>query len=126
MSDPSPEGRFYRTRWGLLGEWYCVAVDLTDEEQEQMCVAVRDGAFGGDACPLEFIRDRLYGGFICAEEDRRHVYFATGEYSWIAANEGDFWANDNRAAQWRELLQGNGSWHGDGPFTEDFPKQEVA
>ena len=119
------EERFWRHHWGLLGEWWCVTLDLTTAEEEVMLETIRDANFAGQhpqECSLEFIRDRLYGGFPCGnDEHRRHVYFNSGQYSYMAASEGRFWANDGRGDCWQELDENNvgaAAWIGGGPFTE--------
>lgn len=114
-----------RFRWSLLGEWWCIPVDQTPEEQAAMIYKARDGMLLR-GCPDEFIADRMFGGFPCANETwRRHVYFHSGAYSFIAAGEGEFWANDGRRETWRTLLKNNPKLSPtfDGPFTSDAPRE---
>ena len=114
-------------QWGLFGQWWCVPTDATPEEQASLVRKVKK-EMGDDfaACPDEWIADRLYGGFTCPEASRRHVYFAGMQYSYIAAGEGRYWANDaeGRASQWADLLEHNGDQNPllDGPFTSDAPR----
>ena len=115
-----------RTQWGLLSQWYCVPVDATTDEQAKMINDIKaDMMFAG--CPDEYIIDRLYGGFTCEMSERRHVFFAAGEYSFIAAhNEGRYWANSAASRQdtWERLLKDNADQAPplDGPFTADAPR----
>lgn len=112
-----------RIQWGLLGEWWCVPLDQTEKETEVMLAEIRK-SLGSDfrACPSSQIRDRLYGGFKCGEDEaHRHVYFATGQYSFLAALEGRFWPNDGRDDMWANLRETNAdNFIGDGPFTGDM------
>ena len=115
-----------RVQWALLGQWWCVPADMTPDEQTKMLGDLKDDMlFIG--CPDEYIADRLYGGFPCSrQEDRRHVYFAAGEYSFLAAREGRYWANDsaNRQRTWETLLTNNNDPAPplNGPFTADAPR----
>ena len=78
-------------------------------------------------CPLEYIRDRLHGGFRCGNEggeNRRHVYFATGRYSFLSAGHGNYYANEWRGKTWGDLIRHNRAHYvRDGPFTEDAPDE---
>ena len=118
--------RTVRTQWGLLGQWWCVPLDYTTEEEAALLRYLRDD-LGPDfvACPLAYIKDRLHGGFGCGNDgDRRHVYFAVGNYSFIAAQEGRYWEADSasRASTYARLLEENADHYpGDGPFTADAP-----
>ena len=116
-----PEPRFYRIQWGLCNEWWCVAEDLSEEEQVQMCLSIREN-LGTDFndCPTEYIRDRLYGGFPCGNgPHRRHVCFATARYSFIGASEGHYEPNRCRAEDWAHLDSvETHPWIGGGPFSE--------
>lgn len=113
-----------RTQWGLLGQWWCVPLDQTEDEGRSLCQRLREDMTFYD-CPLDWIADRLYGGFACGgHPERRHVYFAIGQYSFLQAAEGRYWANDERERQdmWGNLLAHNAdNALGDGPFTDDFP-----
>jgi hypothetical protein len=117
----------YCAGWGLFGEWWCVPVDMTESEKRAFLQRLRDN-MGSDfcRCPLEYIEDRLFGGFECADcEDRRHVHFATGHYSFLAAEQGRYWPlpwSDTREV-WHKLFEKNeGHIKGDGPFTNDWQR----
>ena len=118
--------RTVRTQWGLLGQWWCVPFDYTPEEIEALATYLRN-ELGPDfaACPLDYIKDRLFGGFGCGNgEDRRHVYFAVANYSFLAAQQGRYWeaSISDRASTWNRLIEENGDHYpGDGPFTADAP-----
>ena len=118
--EPVPAG------WALLSEWWCVPVDMTADERAIFLLRLRTN-MGADfaACPLDRIADRLYGGFHCAEGDRRHVCFDTGAYSYIAAGDGHYSPEtpEDRAAKWHELRGQNAgqTFYCDGPFSEDAP-----
>lgn len=118
--------RTVRTQWGLLGQWWCVPLDYTPEETEALATYLRD-ELGPDfaACPLDYIKDRFFGGFSCGNgDDRRHVYFAVGNYSFIAAQQGRYWkaTSSDRASTYARLLEENADTYlGDGPFTADAP-----
>ena len=118
--------RTVRTQWGLLGQWWCVPLDYTPEETEALLIYLRDD-LGPDfaACPLAYIKDRLFGGFGCGNGgERRHVYFAVGNYSFIAADQGYYSEanSSDRARTYNRLLENNADHYpGDGPFTADAP-----
>jgi len=111
--------------WSLFSQWYCIPADLTDQERVAFLEGARD-SLRFDGCPLAFIEDRMFGGFRCDEPNRRHVCFATGHYSYLAAGEGRFWPLDpnDRSRVWEQLLAANeGEQVPDplGPFCEDRP-----
>jgi len=110
--------------WSMLAEWYCVPVDWTPEEEEGFLINLRL-KLGDDfaACPLEYLRQRCYGGFECRDyPHRRHVVFVTGEFSYLNAAEGIYWERtpERRRESWCHLRAANldQSWGG-GPFCED-------
>ena len=121
--------RTIRTQCKLLGQWWCVPLDYTPEETEALLTYLRDD-LGPNfaACPLEYIKDRLFGGFTCGNDDEhRHVYFAIANYSFIAAQEGRYWeaTRSDRSDTYCSLLESNANCYlGDGPFTEDAPMRE--
>ena len=121
-TETKTEPRCYRSQWGLLGEWWCVAADLSVDEQERMAEMIRTELQLGN-CPLDYVHDRLFGGFPCANSDeRRHVYLNSGAYSYIAASEGGSQTpNGRRGDTWEELLDANvgqNAYVGGGPWTE--------
>lgn len=122
-------GRITRTQWGLLGQWWCMPLDCTPEEIGALAIYLRE-ELGPDfaACPLDYIKDRLFGGFACGNDDvHRHIYFAVGNYSFLAAMKGQYWkaTSSDRASTWDKLLEENGDCYpGDGPFTSDAPSVE--
>lgn len=129
--EATAEARFHLAKWGLFGEWWCVARFLTAEEEAAMCAKIREDTLGDDFahCPEGFIRDRLYGGFACGDgEERRHVFFDTAAYSFTSAIEGRYQAytSGRRRERWRQLLERNPpeQFLGDGPFMEDMPPKE--
>ena len=119
-----------RVKWGLLCELWCAPIDQTEDEQRAFLETLRENV-GNDfaACPLEYIADRLYGGWQCYDyPDRHHVFFDTGAYGYTAAAEGHYWPNDRRADQWQELC---GQYGDDqpllvAPWTADRPERETA
>ena len=122
MSELQP--RFYRIKWGLLGEWWCVAEDLSPGEQDAMLDRARHDLM--IQCPLDMVRDRMFGGFPCANgSDRRHVCYSTGHYC-FSGDAQDRIGEGQRAEEWRKLLAANGEppWLGGGPFAEGRPKEE--
>ena len=120
--------RTVRTQWGLLRQWWCVPLDYTPAETDALLTYLRND-LGPDfaACPLACIQDRLYGGFTCANgEERRHVYFAVGNYSFLAAQEGRYWRQtvSDRRDKYQRLIESNAdNYLGDGPFTPDAPPE---
>jgi len=126
MTVTDPDDRTcYAGTWSLLAQWACVPVDLTEEEEQQFLEDAR-ASMGSDfaACPLEYVRDRMFGGFLCPDNpNRRHVCYSTGSYSFLAAREGRFWPLDaNRRAEiFAEIRTANADQPmptPGGPFTE--------
>lgn len=112
-----------RISWGLLGEWWCVA---RQGEPEVILSAIAAGKSGPRVGP-DLIRDRLYGGFGCKYDQRRHVYYCTGQYTYLGAN-GPL-DPESRAATWTELFgenHGPNAFFGGGLFCEDTPIAEEA
>lgn len=103
-----------RVRWGLLGEWWCARADATEEE----CLAEMLRAdLTAPVSDKELIRDRLFGGFECAEDKkRRHVYFATGHYTYLKPGANRPLSEEARREQWATLIKENGE-PDNGPFT---------
>lgn len=110
-------------RMGLVCEWYCVPEDMTQPEQEAFIVALIERT-GRDQMALdaEIVRDRLYGGFGCEKSDRRHVCYATGQYTYLGPNRRV--TPEERAEAWNSCFVATPPEHrgdGKGPFTEDRP-----
>lgn len=114
MNDDEP--KVFCVNLGPLGEWWCVPAD----GDEEWCLrAIHKKAVGGPlGLHIDLVRDRLYGGFGCNEPGRRHVYYATGQYTYLGEN---FRLTDEeRAEQWKRLIETNGE-PGAGPFTHAGP-----
>jgi hypothetical protein len=117
--------------WALLGEWWCVPIDMNSQETYVMVNKIRDRLGSSfENCPSLYLEERLFGGFECAEDkERRHVYFSTGSFSFLVAERDEFWplSPGDRRDVWRDLFKGNKPEHrlGDGPFTHDYPKIEL-
>ncbi len=118
-----PEGKVVRAgRWGLLGCWYCVPVDLSEDEIVKQLL---DGV-GAPVTDPALIKDRCYGGFFCEREDRRHVYFNAGQYTYVNPENNKPLDRMDRARSWAKLLEQNpGQFLGDGPFTADSPAKKL-
>ncbi len=122
-----PDRNIYPCAWGLLGQWFCIKIDATTQEQRLAIQQSRE-SLGPVflSCPDKWIADRFYGGFFCANDPTRtHVYFNTGQYSRIAAERGRFWANTHVSRQdtWAELFAANTGWQSHGPWSADAPKE---
>ena len=111
-----------RLSWKLLNEWWCVPVNA---DQDTILRKIADTSqeisliINGD---LKLIRDRLYGGFRCEDQTRRHVCFSTGQYAYLGGNV--LLNTEERRKQWEELLAENAlpnGYIGGGLFTEDAP-----
>jgi hypothetical protein len=118
--EPMPEPRIQKVVWSPLSAWICVPFDATDAEcaEAARCMA---------ACPMTvpdaLVVDRLYGGFKCGNsDDRRHVFVASGEYTYFGVNEPN--GAEQRAETWRELIARDNHYVGGGPFTADAPTLE--
>jgi len=101
--------KIIRVSWALLGEWWCAPASAT--EDDVLAVVLRDGM--APSTRPEVVRGRLYGGFHCANETgRRHIYHATGEYTYTHVPQGE----KDRQDTWKDLIEENGE-PGNGPFT---------
>jgi hypothetical protein len=103
----------FRVKFGLLGEWWCAPANMSEADCLKAIVPETLVA----ATP-EMIRERLYGGFGCAEPSRRHIYHDTGAYTYLGEN--SHLDEAERRAQWGKLIEENGE-PGAGPFTAAGP-----
>jgi hypothetical protein len=111
-----------RVAWGMLGEWWCIPTNVDEDVAAQV---IMDTSQIGmiDGMSLDLVKDRLYGGFYCPEHDtHRHVYYATGEYTYLGTNV----ANDCRDESWAKVIKENppgesGGFIGGGLFCLDAP-----
>lgn len=71
----------YLIQWGLLGEWWHVDDGATEDE-------VLDAILEWTKvrASREQIKQRLFGGFACGNHTGRHVYHATGHYTYLGVN----------------------------------------
>lgn len=107
-----------RLGWALLSEWWCVPVGANEEKVLEKIAKVSQIGLvvKGD---LSLIKDRLYGGFKCEEENKRHVFFATGNYTYLGENSEA--EPSHRQEDWKKLLTAGNGFVGGGLFTEDVP-----
>jgi hypothetical protein len=111
--------------WKLFAQLYCVPGEMGEAEELAFVREVKD-LLGPDfdACPDEFIADRLVGGVRCPfNDERRHVMHNGTWYSYLSAGRGSYWALSERdkAEMRREYEQSVTEydlWVGDGPFTD--------
>lgn len=105
-----------RTQWGLIGEWWCVdavATEIAIAEEIARSFISADGPVRD----VMLVRDRLFGGYPCeAESGRKHVYFATGCYTYTNPHRNTPLSDEDRRAQWARIVELNGE-PGSGPFT---------
>lgn len=114
-------GLCIRTRWGLLGEWWCVAPEATEED----CLTAIMAETISPVSDPALVRDRLYGGFHCQEEPgRRHVYFCTGQYTYLNPEENRPLDEEERRKVWKDLCEANGE-PGTGLFTEPWTAERA-
>jgi hypothetical protein len=118
MADANPK-ELQRVAFGLLGAWICVPIDVDEDEAVEFAKSVAALQF-----PSHLVRDRLYGGFRCDHPDKRHVYVASGQYTYLGTNSP--LSKEDRLDMWRELLENNpDDFLGGGPFCDDAPREEV-
>jgi len=104
--------------WGLLGCWICVPLDASNEEIIEAAKSYAMIDFSD-----ELIADRLYGGFGCENPDKRHIFISAGQFTYTGNNSRLI--SSDRINKWVELIEMNeDNFKGDGPFTEDAPKEE--
>lgn len=121
----------FRVSWGLLGEWWCCEEALSTDDVARVVLKEHDCA-GWPAPAAALIRDRLRGGFGCAEEEgRRHIYFGTGHYTYMNPEANTPLSAEEREGQWAELIADNageraGAYVGGGPCCEDAPTASAA
>jgi len=105
-----------KVAYGMLGGWICVPADMTEAEIAT-AIEMLQSNWNFPVVPAELVRDRLYGGFACEVPERRHVYVAMCEYTYLGENG----PNHCREDTWATLIEENGFVEG-GPFTEDAPE----
>lgn len=107
-------------RWALLSEWWCAPIDADENEIAKLVAEMSQVGLVVKG-NLELIKDRLYGGFKCEEADKRHIFFATGNYTYLGTNSAVEAAD--REQDWARLLENGNSnnFIGGGPFTQDAP-----
>ncbi len=103
----------FRVKFGFLGEWWCAPASMS--EAECLTAIVPETLV---AASPDMIRERLYGGFGCELPGRRHIYHATGQYTYLGEN--SHLDEDQRREQWKRLIEENGE-PGAGPFTAAGP-----
>ena len=109
MVDGKVNHGIQRVSWGLLGEWWCVPVNLDEDTAAQV---IMDGSQIRliEGITLDLVKDRLYGGFRCGEHDtHRHVHFSTGQYTYLGTNSPNY----GRDETWATIIEANAD---DGPF----------
>lgn len=117
---------------GLFTQWICMPADATESEEAEAVRQIKENILGDpfDACPNEYIADRMYGGFECPEPGRTHVLHQGMQYSYLSADEARYWPleSDERISTWKDLARENAGQKFDinAPFTKDFPKELVS
>lgn len=109
--------------WKLFSQLYCVPGEMTDVEEGAFIQQVKeDMGLNFEACPDDFVRDRLVGGVKCPFNDsRRHVIHVASRYGFQAAAHRHYWALSKVGKaeirrQYEESCAGSDLWVGDGPF----------
>ncbi len=116
MSEINPDTIQGAGSWGLFGCWLCVPVNA--DKNEVIKSAKERGSIDFDD---RLVEQRLYGGFKCTHENKRHVYIATGQFTYLGTNTD--LSPEDRKDQWEELMHHNSdSYIGGGPFCDDAPK----
>lgn len=111
-------GKIQWCGWGLLATWLCAPLDADEEEIVKMCAEHGTGPTSN----LALVRDRLYGGFKCEDPEKRHVCFATGQYTYLGQNSA--LTDEDRQRHWEDLIEQSkdtGGFIGGGAFTSDAP-----
>jgi hypothetical protein len=119
-----------RVGFSLLSEWWCVPADMTEPEQDAFLRELARQVMTPNVIPICLVRDRLFGGFRCAESGRIHVGFLTGCYTYTNPELNEPMGEAYRAEKWAELLAentGDHRWMGHvGPFTQGAPEPAPA
>lgn len=107
----------------LLAGVFCVDKDIAEDEALDKIVAILRNGRTLLEMPVrdkELVRDRLFGGFRCGgDENRRHIYFALGHYTFLNRENNRPMGEAERAEVWHELRHENpDTFLGDGPFCE--------
>jgi len=111
----------------LLGGWICVDERLPEDEAlDKIMERMRNpkSIISPPTSDKELLRDRLFGGFECAEDtNRRHIYFAQAHYTFIHPESNVPMAIEDRAKVWEELKDNN-KWIGGINFVEKEMQNE--
>lgn len=122
------QDKVYIIQQALLGGWFCIPDDMPEDtaltkiislvnEREALLLEI-------PVSDPELVRDRLFGGFKCAEdENRRHVYFALGCYTFINSEKNTPLSAENRKEIWDTLTakEHKNNFCGGTNFTKDAP-----
>lgn len=117
------KGQIYLISQALLGGWFCAEKDMEEDD-----VALRLSKLIGEhntmlevpTSDIALFKDRLFGGFHCNNENRSHIYYALGHYTFRDGEEQTPLAPETRKEIWLELMKRN-QWTGGGPFCKDKP-----
>jgi hypothetical protein len=108
-----------RTSCGLLSEWWCVPVGAEPDEVIDAILKEVILPINGDR---SLVVDRLFGGFRCENEERRHACLLTGSYCYADDVTNTPLSAAERQERWGKLLEkstGENGFVGGGPFCED-------
>jgi hypothetical protein len=91
----------------IFGGWFCIDKDLPEDEALTQIVDILQNGNTILEMPVqdkELVRDRLFGGFRCAEDNnRRHIYFALGNYTFCHPEMNRAHTQQDRDEDWTDL-----------------------
>lgn len=122
-------GKIYPVSMALLGAWFCIEITMSEQSIADFLwdkIKYDNNILEIPTENKALFKDRLFGGFRCADDaNRRHIYFALGYYTFLGGEQSPMSKKD-RGSVFKELIEHNKStWLGDGPFTNDYKPYQV-
>lgn len=101
----------YSMSAGPFGGWLCISEEMTENEAlDYLWDKIKNGPtiLEIPTDDKELFRDRLFGGFQCADDsNRRHVYFALSHYTFLRERDQQPMSDEGRNKQFHELIEKN-------------------
>ena len=104
------KNEIYPMSTGIFGGWFCIHEEISEDEAvEHLWNKIKTGPtiLEIPTDDKELFKDRLFGGFMCADDsDRRHVYFALSYYTFLS-REQESLSDDDRVGIFKMLIEKN-------------------
>jgi hypothetical protein len=108
MPEKVIDGKVYCCNQSLLGAWFCIDERVPEEENFKKIFEKIHSSNSILETPggIELLKDRLYGGFRCAQdENRRHVYFNLSQYSFTQPDANVHLTLEERTSWFNRMME---------------------